>query len=230
MSMPGCNLVLLDCDDVLLDFLPGFRRFLERSGHHLPAEGPGAFNLAPWIGVTDAEAWHLIRRFNDSADSGFADLDPIPGAVSGVRGLRAAGVAIRVISSFSDCPRSLARRVDNLEKVFGADAFEGIDAIPLGSSKAVALRRHPPSPFVDDLFENVRAGRDALHRPVLFGAHHNARLMRAMRATGEFPVAQDWSELRAHLERDLALDRRRHDESLPHGLEMPVDNRPEPCA
>lgn len=224
---PG--LILLDCDDVLLDFLPGFRKFLEGSGYRLPPGGPGSFDLAPWIGVAGVEAGRLIRRFNDGADSGFSDLSPIPGAVSGIQALRAAGAVIRVISSFSDCPKSLARRADNLERVFGAQAFEGIDAIPLGSSKAAALRRHPPSPFVDDLLENLRAGRDARHRPVLFAAHHNARSVTSLQASGEFPVANDWPHLLEHLDRDLGLAPRDSCRSSPHAPELPVDNHPEPC-
>ncbi len=145
--MPRSDLILLDCDDVLLDFLPGFLGHARARGLDPDPAGPGQFNMAPWLGLSSADMIALIREFNEGEGTGFDTLDPIPGAVEGVRALRDAGYRLRVVSSFSDCPGAHSRRALNLERAFGADAFEGLDATPLGASKSEILARHAPSPM-----------------------------------------------------------------------------------
>lgn len=210
-------LVLLDCDDVLLDFLQGFKAFLAQQGLHPDPAGPGCFDMSPWLGLDRRETARLIRRFNDGAQTGFAALPPIPGAVEGVRALRAAGCRLRVISAFSDCEAALARRMENLIRHFGPDAFEAIDAAPLGGSKVEILRRHPASPYVDDLLANVMDAARLAHRPILFKAHHNADAWgAAVTAMPDVSIARAacWPELVSLLG------------VTPGMCEKPVDNLP----
>ena len=198
--MSRSDLILLDCDDVLLDFLPGFLAHARTRGLDPDPAGPGQFNMAPWLGLSGEDTLALIREFNDGEGTGFDTLDPIPGAVAGVQALRAAGYRLRVVSSFSGCAAAHARRAGNLERAFGADAFEGLDAAPIGSSKVEILARHEPSPFVDDLLRNAREAHEVGHSAILLRAHHNARDFLA--SSLDFPIRRvtDWEELLVALE------------------------------
>jgi hypothetical protein len=189
------DLVLLDCDDVLLDYIPGIEAFARENGLSPAPGGPGCFDLSSWLGISATEARRLVARFNEGADSGFDRLPPIPGAVEGVRALREAGMRIRVVSSFSDSPVAIRSRMDNLDRWFGPDAFEGIDALPLGGRKADALKRHPPSPFVDDLLENVRDAARIGHRGIWMQAHHNAAAFPDMELPDGIAASRDWPHL-----------------------------------
>lgn len=43
----GSGILYLDCDDVLLDFLPSFTPFVHARGIRLASPTPGSFNMAP---------------------------------------------------------------------------------------------------------------------------------------------------------------------------------------
>lgn len=194
--------ILLDCDDVLLDFLPGFRAHAFRRGIQTDPAGPGSFDMAPWLGLSKAETLELIREFNHGSDTGFDHLEPIPGAIEGVGRLKAAGFRLHVVSSFSDCPDAYRRRFDNLERRFGVGVFEDMRALPLGGCKQSALRQHPPAIYIDDLLRNLLTARAEGHMPILLRAHHNALHWRAdekkaLRAEA-ISLAETWSDILNH--------------------------------
>lgn len=212
--MPRSDLILLDCDDVLLDFLPGFLGHARARGLDPDPAGPGQFNMAPWLGLSSADMIALIREFNEGEGTGFDTLDPIPGAVEGVRALRDAGYRLRVVSSFSDCPGAHSRRALNLERAFGSDAFEGLDAAPLGGSKAEILARHAPSPYVDDLLRNAHEAHEVGHSAILLRAHHNAPDFDATSPDCPIRRVADWDELLSALDVGPAAARVPVDNSL----------------
>lgn len=188
------SLILLDCDEVLLRWCPGMDAFVRSLGLDPDHRGPSKFDLSDWLGITPDRLLSLIRAFNEGHDTGFASLEPVHGAVEGVAALRKAGYTLRIISTFSDLPSSVRNRWDNLDLRFGEGAFEGIDALPLGTSKSEALRRHPAGIMIDDLRKNVEAAREAGHTGILMAAHHNATDIRqaAIDGTG---YATDWPHL-----------------------------------
>ena len=167
------SLVILDADDVLLDFMPGFDRYVRSLGFNPDPAGPGQFDLSPWLGVDRLTAAKTIHDFIHYDDTGFDRLDAIPGAQQALERLQEVGHRVVVVSSFSDDPRILARRRDNIERLFGHEVFDDIIGLPLGSPKSSVLSRLPHAPFVDDLPRNVIAAREIGHHGILMRAHHN---------------------------------------------------------
>lgn len=171
--MTGSQSIYLDCDDVILDFLPSFISFVRSRGFDPDPSGPGSFDMAPWLGVSRTEVFSLIKSFNEGEDTGFDRMDPIIGAVESISKIREMGFDISIVSSFSDCKKAIQRREDNLSRIFGHDAFRKIIGLPLGQSKSSFLQSCSTGIFIDDLLPNVIDGHDAGHRAILFGAHHN---------------------------------------------------------
>lgn len=188
------GLILLDCDEVLLNWMPGMDAYVRGLGMNPSPYGPGKFDLTDWLGVDRSRMISLVREFNEGPETGFGMLQPLPGAVEGVAALRNAGYALRIVTTFSDNPNSIRVRQDNLDRVFGPDMFEGMDALPLGTSKLEAFQRHAPGTMIDDLRKNIEAAEQAGHRGILMAAHHNATDIRQA-MLDERSYATDWSHL-----------------------------------
>lgn len=187
--------IILDCDDVLLDFMPGVIARANALGIYPCPKGPGSFDLSGWLGMEKSEMSRFLRDYIDDEDSSFGDLPPIPGAVEGVQALKDAGFQISVMSSFSDQKGPHARRMGNLDAHFGSGTFVDLYGLALGSSKYDALVRMTPSIFVDDLFKNAEEGLRAGHAPLWMKAHHNVHEFDSTEVPAGMRRAWDWDEI-----------------------------------
>jgi len=190
-------LVLLDVDEVLLDWFSGFAPFAEKIlGRSLPPEGPLQFDMTRWLGFTDRrDTISLVRSFNDREETGSDRLKPIPGAVEGVAALKEFGYRLVVVTSFTDHPASVSRRQANLDRVFGIGAFEDMVCIPLGGCKRDSLAKFPSGAWIDDLPGNVLAGHAAGHDAAVLDAHHNTSERDAFMRDHGLPWLLDWGQL-----------------------------------
>ncbi len=123
--------VILDCDDVLLDWLGGFTAWLRDIGFKVPEHGPASWSLAEWLNVSDSSAVHLFERFNASDE--FGQLQPCPWSVTSLDQIKSAGGTMTVLTSCSSDPTIVKRRRDNLLRYFPID---GLVCLDLGESKA----------------------------------------------------------------------------------------------
>ncbi|PTX52477.1 deoxypyrimidine-specific 5' nucleotidase type C protein (NT5C) [Gemmobacter caeni] len=168
--------VLLDCDGVLLNYTAGIRTFAKRIyGLDLSPEGPCAFDMRVWTGLSGPEIRDLVNAFNGGEDTGFGALPPMPGAVEGVRRLLDAGYRLHVLSSADAGGASVRSRERNLLGVFG-DVFEEVTLIGLGQPKREILARFSPCDWVDDHVPNAIAGLEAGHRSHVIRQSHNLSL------------------------------------------------------
>lgn len=136
--------IIFDCDDVLLDWMSGFRAWLLRRSIRTFGE-PTTWNLDEWLGFPSLP---LIRAFNTSPS--FGQLNPVAGAQRAVASLYSAGHKLHVITScLSDDPATKARRENNLDRVFG-DVFSSINCIPLGESKVAELEEIGSGIWIED--------------------------------------------------------------------------------
>lgn len=187
--------ILMDCDDVLLDWLSGFRRFVtEDLEIHLKDDFPGGFDMRRWLGVeTTGEAMTLVKLFNDRRGTGFDELGPIPGAVSAVQNLKDRGFEIHVITSCSGLRDVHERRWQNLEQIFGSDAFASLVCLEIGRSKKSSLAQHPKSVWIDDLPKNALIGQELGHPSAVLRAHHNITEQQAVQKSG-LVWLEDWDD------------------------------------
>lgn len=192
---PAASRILLDCDDVLLDWLPGFRRFITEDLGITPRGAlPGSFDITRWIGASGSdEVARIISRFNTGADTGFDRLDPIPGAVEAMRRLKKSGYDLHVITSCSGLEAVRTRRGENLEAAFGPDVFTSLTCLEVGVPKHEALATHPRSLWIDDLLKNAITGQEVGHDAAVLKAHHNSASREEVESRG-LAWMDDWED------------------------------------
>lgn len=162
----------VDADDVIIDYVPGFRRFcVEEMGMDLSGY-PGSFDMSAWLGVDKARTLELIRLFNEESDA-FTDLPAIRTAPGPLARLRAAGWSVSVLTSATGTPDRALKRAENLERLYGADTFSDIVCIPVGASKAEHLARMPAGVWVEDNAKNAVMGAESGHAALLMPTFHN---------------------------------------------------------
>jgi hypothetical protein len=187
--------IILDCDDVLLDWVKRFRYFCMSERGLNPAEaGPGSWRMTEWLGVSDDEALVLIKDFN--ASHHFAFLEPVVGARHAVAQL-ARNHSLHVLTACSTDPETVERRELNLLREFGA-VFDSIHCIDLGHSKVSALNGFPPGIWIEDNYKHAVSGVEAGHRTFLRRRPHNLSL--EAESIPEITWFTEWSEVLAHIE------------------------------
>lgn len=187
--------IILDCDDVLLDWIKRFRLFAtDRLGRELPEAGPGSWRMSEWLGVDDDMALVLIVEFN--ASHHFAFLEPVEGAQEVIAHL-ARKHTLHVVTACASDPETIERRELNLERHFGR-VFDSVLCLDLGQSKAAALRGFPPGIWIEDNYKHAVAGVHAGHRTLLRRRPHNFSL--EAESIPEITWFTEWSEVLAHIE------------------------------
>lgn len=161
--------IIFDCDDVLLDWQEGFRRWMGTlQGIHLDPAGPQSWDMDVWVGQP---ATPFVERFN--ASHTFGSLHPCAGAKSAVARFYAAGHDLHVITSCSDDPIVIRRREQNLDCVF-CDVFSSITCLPLGGTKYSTLMRFPRgSAWIEDNYVHACDGWLIGHDTWMLRRNHN---------------------------------------------------------
>jgi len=114
--------IAFDCDDVLLDYIQGLVKFTEEGfGLKKSKEDMKAYSFEKFWGCSIEEAISRADMFHRTQR--FGELEPIPGAIDGVKKLKARGHDLIVISSRPDF--TISDTAHNLRKHYG-DAFSGI--------------------------------------------------------------------------------------------------------
>ena len=187
--------IIYDCDGVLLNWTGGFAEFLKHAeGISVDPEGPCSWDMTAWIGADMDWILERINRFNSNEGEFFANLKPLPGALSVVEHLRSQGWAASVLTACSEDPKSHRAREANLQRAFGS--FGEIVCLGLGESKRPHLKAAPSSWFIEDNIGNLNDGVDLGHRGVLIEHRHNA-------ARGEnepFIRAKSWRDVLTHVQ------------------------------
>lgn len=154
--------LLLDVDDVLLDWYSGFERYMNHLGFH--SNGDTCYDLSKRFDTTRKEMEKIIKQFNKRWE--FGTLNPMPYAKESLKKLKKHGYTFVAISSCSTDPTTIALRKANLYWIFG-DVFKAVHCINLGESKETHLADYNPTWWVEDKFENAAAGLKYNHKPIL---------------------------------------------------------------
>lgn len=194
--------ILFDCDDVLLNWAAGYRKYLlEHHGVSTNGERPASWNMQAWTGLDKARIGSTIGHFNEQTEA-FGELEPVPGAVEGIRKLSAEGHELVVITSCSDEVACIERREWNLINEFG-DVFSELTCLPRHISKFDALAKYAPSLWVEDNFDNACVGLEVGHRSMMLEYPHNLNF----KPTSPEGIVwhAGWGELMLGIERDLSV-------------------------
>lgn len=189
--------LIVDCDDVLLDWAEGFRLYCRnRLDRDLDPAGPDSWDMRRWIGIScKEEAKRLITDFNAGDGGYFSRLPAFPDAKRALARIHSSGRSIHVVTSCSSDPIVVAQRTENLRSSFG-DIFDEVFCLDLGIDKATVLRRFHPGIWVEDNLDNGIAGTEAGHTTFMIRRNHNRKREAACRSQ-DLTWVHGWDEILA---------------------------------
>lgn len=184
--------VLLDCDDVLLDWIGGFRDWCsDKLGREIVGL-PDDWHIETWLGVTEEVCVELIREHN--ASEHFGQLKAVEGAKAVLDKWRENPfVRLHVITSCSSGADTVQMRRGNLEREFG-DIFDSIHCLDLTESKKKVLQAFKPGAmWIEDNYKNCLLGVECGHRGIMRERPHNRQFME-LQGTDGVQWFSDWEQ------------------------------------
>lgn len=183
---------LLDCDDVLVDWVGGFRNFISDITGKKITTRPDSWDMSGWLQMPESEVRQLINRFNET-ENGFEALTAIRGAQKALSTLKAFGFKIAIITSSSVHPASVERRARNVTSLYG-NMVERLHIVPLGQTKKYVLNDYKNAIWVEDNPGNAELGASLGHRAFLLEVSHNVNVHSGEPKSGVVHV-KDWDDL-----------------------------------
>ena len=194
--------ILVDCDDVLLNWTEGFKVFLERHKGIKISGTPQTWDLSQWTKLSKEKTMALVEYFNQETEE-FGQLTPTKNSELFLGDLHTQGFGISVITSCSDDIDCIKRRQDNLTNVFG-DIFEDIICLPLGVSKGDYLKKFEPSFWVEDNYHNCVLGKSLGHNGIIIRHDHNRDFEKNCHS--DLKWTNDWHEINSIIEVENTLN------------------------
>jgi beta-phosphoglucomutase-like phosphatase (HAD superfamily) len=168
------RLILVDCDGVLLDWEWAFNVWVQQHGFEEVPDSKLHYDMSIRYGTSKEQIRKLIKIFNESAAIGF--LPALRDSVYYVKRLHEEyGYRFHCITSLSLDENAQKLREMNLQKIYGATAFERIVCLDTGADKHEALEEYEGTGcwWVEDKPENALAGYQAGLRSILLEHGHN---------------------------------------------------------
>ena len=166
------NIILVDCDGVLCDWMYSFNAFMEMQGFK---QKNLSYNVNEFYGIDQKVAKAKVKEFNDSAAIAF--LPPLRDAVYYMKRLHMLhGYRFHVITSLSSNKYAQRLRRQNLELLFGKELFDEIICLPCGADKDDVLEKYKNSScfWIEDKVENALVGDKLGLHSILVEHDYNA--------------------------------------------------------
>jgi len=167
------NIILVDCDGVLVDWEPYFYNWMKEKHDKVPVD-TSLYNIGKVFGIPPPEGHRYVGEFNSS--SHMANIGPLRDAVKYVRKLFTDhGYRFHVITSQTDDASAKEFRKYNLETLFGKEVFDGFTILNQGEDKDKELAKWKDTGcyWVEDKPANIDAGYEAGLTPILMAQEHN---------------------------------------------------------
>jgi len=199
------NIILIDCDGVLLNWEHSFVQFMETYSDlkRLP-DADKHYNIAKQYGISNKSGKYWAERFNTSAAIG--SLPPFRDAIKYVRKLHEEhGYVFHCITSMSDDKYAVQLRVENLERVFGKGIFERIVCLPVGADKTDTLFEYKDSDYywIEDKVANAMVGLDLGLEPIIVEHVNTANQVEAVeslfQSLDDCFYAVKWKDIYNHI-------------------------------
>ncbi len=185
------NIILTDCDGVILDWEWAFHVWMQERGYILKPEGTISYYLHDHFEDLDQqEAKKLIRIFNESAAIGF--LPSLRDSTYYVKRLHEEhGFKFHCITSLSKDKNAQRLREMNIKKTFGPTAFEKFVFLDTGADKDDALREYEGSNlfWIEDKPANADVGYELGLQSLLVEHGHN------MHHECAYPMVKNWKQI-----------------------------------
>jgi FMN phosphatase YigB (HAD superfamily) len=161
--------ILTDCDSVLLDWNKAFYDYMENElGYIKEPDTDGEYMIKRrYKDLTSKTANKLIIDFNKS--DRLCMLEPYRDSVEWVKKLQHLGYEFIVISAFSEYADDHAKRLANLQDVFGT-GITNLYGVGIGKTKRHILRNNWGDSdlfWIEDHFTHALAGYEEGLKPIL---------------------------------------------------------------
>lgn len=182
------NVILTDCDGVLLNWVYAFDVWMEERGYEIQNLS-NTYDISHKYGMNKEEKMRLIRFFNESAAIGF--LPPLRDAIHYVKKLHEEhGFIFHAITSLSNNTHAQNLRIRNLQKLFGETVFDKFIFLDTGADKDEVLAQYKDTEcyWLEDKVENALEGYNHGLRPLLMEHAFNMNEMKV-------PRVKNWKEI-----------------------------------
>ncbi len=151
------QVILTDCDGVLVNWLYSFNKWLEEMGHCV--QDASTYNLSEKYCISEVDCDQYIKYFNQSAE--IEHLPPLRDAIKYVWKMHNNhGVIFHCISALGSNKNSHALRIRNLQNLFGVSTFNKIDCVDSIWDKREILEKYRDTDaiWVEDHIYNAEIG------------------------------------------------------------------------
>ena len=166
------NIILTDCDGVLLNWEYAFDCWMAQHGY--PRNDVVEYDVLHKYGLGEQKSKEMVRFFNESAAIGF--LPPLRDAMYYVDLLhRKCGYTFHLLTSLSLDQSANKLRTQNIQKLFGETAFSKFIYLDTGADKdqELAKYRHSGVIWIEDKIQNAVAGAQQGLRTFLMEHNYN---------------------------------------------------------
>ena len=168
------KVILTDADGVLLNWEYAFCCWMEQHGHTQQKSANQLYDISKRFGITKETGNYLVKQFNESAAIGF--LPALRDSMYYVKRLHEEhGYVFHCITSLSKDPAAQELRKMNLQKLFGATAFEKFVFLDTGADKDEELEPYRNSGYwwIEDKIVNCQVGHELGLNSLLVEHGHN---------------------------------------------------------
>lgn len=192
---------LFDCDDILLDYMTGIKKFIEQHYNIKPEGLPDDYVLNKWAGISGNKMMKIISHYNEQSYE-FGLLEALDErTVQVMKSLHTVlqGKAdLIVLTKSGTLGHGEVLRKVNLMNVFG-DIFKDIIIIEKYESKTGSILKlqqdYDILCFVDDYVKNIDDAVACGVNSVLIERSHNVK----HKSNPDYTFFKDWYELNEYL-------------------------------
>lgn len=191
------KLVILDCDDVLLDYIGGFKNFV-LNHYNIETKGmPEDYTLYEWLGISQPLAISIMKHFNENSyEFGLLkplDCDTVP-LMNKLYQSHNNDTDFVVVTKCGSLGHSSVLRIVNLKYTFG-DIFKNIIILETNESKKntfkMFMNEYDDITVVDDYKPNIDTAHELGIKTFFMKREHNVKFM----DNPKYNFVENWKEL-----------------------------------
>ena len=189
--------IVIDADDVLLDSMPTARKMVKEIYPDADIPETGYASYWPVWGSIGSEEARLkfMSAVNEFLHSEHFGKNPaVPGAIEGVKALRAAGHELYVLTAVGKEPEIIAKRRQNIENIFGTDVFtDFIGEDRTTPNKGDVMKKIGATVLIDDGLGHISSALNAGLHGILYKFHGNEKIIDAVMSGSPLPHKLWWT-------------------------------------
>jgi len=195
--------LVTDVDGVILDWWQGFAQWMKQAGYEANEEEPSNYRLGKTFGMPEETIMDLVQAFNEDApESGnLTYLNNDTQIPTILKQLRDMDFKLSIVTKFSDNPRAIEKRKENLYKLFG-DVFDEVHIISLYGCKEPVLRRLRQAEdrtnafwWIEDNVDNAHIGLNLGYRTMLMHQSHNKDVRGPRSIDNRIKKVKNWNDI-----------------------------------